>query len=358
MSSGGGGAPANRDLYAETSGELTAKANLAPQVFATESQYDPQYAGLNLSTMDTFLNGSPGGSTQRQFTDNVSGFRNSQTGEFVAGDTAPAWQPRGGGNWTRTGPNPGQWGGGVSNVDPWTPFVQQNLDTRTINTPASRGYLGLASDVNTAADAMTAASNTRQRASNISDAANLGPQATQALMAADPQQAQLMQSITDNAQQGMDAGTNLTPAQMRLVQQSVRQGQSARGQGFGNADTYGEAMGVSQYGQQLQQQRIANAGSAAQQRFQYYGAPAMNMATAPGANNGNQYLSQGYGISSAVGPKLFGSDINANDIANSNFNAANARNISDANNSAALTSAGISGGVGIASAGLLALALS
>jgi hypothetical protein len=342
---GGGGAPALPDYYQMTSGELTAKSNLAPSVYATEAQFDPQYTNLGVSNLSSAVLGTPASSRQVPVTTTKNVFRNTQTGELS--DTLPAWNP-GGVGIDRSGGSAGL----LNQTNPWVPYQLQNTDYNTVTTPAAPGLLDLTSRVSSGADAIAAASGTRQRTAQIGDVSNLGPDAINALMTQDPWTAMLMQQLTGQASGDLSFGSNLTPAQMRLVQQSVRQGQAARGMGYGPSDVYGEALGVSQFGNQLLQQRIGTAQSVAQQRQQLYGAPALALTTQPAAPNYQPYLSGGAGITGSIGPKLFGTDFNASDVANAGFNAQNARYISGQNNAAALTGAGISGAALIGAAAL------
>ena len=122
--------------------------------------------------------------------------------------------------------------------------------------------------------------------------------------------------------------------------------------GFGPADQYGEALGVSQFGQQMLQQRIQNAQSVAGQRQQFYGGPATAYAMQQPQQYGNSYLQQGYGISSSVGPKLFGSDINAQNAYDTALNAQTSAYNTQQNNSAAVTGAGVSGAAALGAAAL------
>lgn len=322
---GGGSAPPPPDLNAETAGELAAKTAAAPAVFGAEAQYDPQYANLNLADLSDTLLGSPAGTRQQQVSTSTPGFINPQTGAFST-------------------TNPGR----------DVPFTETGVTNETVNTPASPGLLNLEGQVNTITNQQAAQSQGQQAAGNIGNLNQYGQAGVSALMGLDPQTAQLMQSMTDQAQQGVDAGTGLTPAQMRQVSQTVRQGQADRGLGYGPVDQYQEALGVSQYGTQLQQLRMQQAQSVAAQRSGMYGAPISGLITNAPNNFSAGALNQAYGISSNVGPKLFGSDLNAQDTFNTAYNGAVSQANSGANNSSALIGAGISGGVGLASAGLLA----
>lgn len=62
------------------------------------------------------------------------------------------------------------------------------------------------------------------------------------------------------------------------------------------------------------------------------------------------------GMGGAAGPRLFNAQNGyASDLFNTNYNAAAAANISNANSSAATTGAGVAGGAAIAGAAIIAL---
>lgn len=339
--SGGGSAPAPPDYYAQTANELQAKVDLAPKVFATEAQYDPQYAALQVQTLRDTLTGTKAGKRQVQTTQNTPGFRNTQTGEFRAGSTAPAFYPTVNDRF------------GNLEQNPWMPFTQTNNVTNTIDTPAQPGYLDLAGTVSDKADQLQALSQTRQRSSDIADVGNLGPDSLAAMMKADPQQAALLTGLTDQAQTGLDRGTMLDPSQMRLVQQSVRAGQAARGMGFGPSDNYDEALGLSQFGQDIRNQRLSQAASVVGLRQGTYGDAFGRVLGRPVQPNGSSALQAGYGIDQNSGPRLFGSTVNAGNVFDTAFNAQQANYISGQNNAAATNSAAIGGGITLAATGIL-----
>jgi hypothetical protein len=100
-----------------------------------------------------------------------------------------------------------------------------------------------------------ALSNTAQRGADIQDVLNLGPEATRAFRQANPEQAALLDELNRQAQSELGMGATLDPSLLRQVQQSVRAGQAARGQGLGPSDIYTEAMTTGQAGQNLRNQR-------------------------------------------------------------------------------------------------------
>lgn len=346
---GGGSAPAPLNQYALTQGDIQARVDTAPEVFAAEQAYGPQADALSLQSMRNVLQGIPASDKTVSQTSNVAGFRNSETGEFVAGNTAPDWKPNIG--QIQRGGNTGM------AVNPWQPYTQANTTSIPVHTDATPGYFDLASEAAQVGNGITAASNTAQRQSNINDVSNLGPSALSAIQSSDPAQANEVNALTASTTDDLNAGYNLTPAQMRLAQQAARTGAAARGLGFGPSDNYGEALGVSAWGQNLRQQRIANATGAIGTRQATYGNPWANvlgMSTQPA---GQPYLGASNGISSAAmaGMPNFNTSINGGDVANANFNQANARYISGQNNAAATNGAALSAGAGITSAALLAM---
>ena len=147
---------------------LQAQVDVAPQQYQAESTYQPQYANLDLSTMNTLLNGGSGG-----------------------------------------------------------PGMLEQL----------------------------ANANNFQRQADINDVRNLGPQATQAMLAADPYNATLLAKLNAQANQGLDAGSGLTADQQRAMQQSSRAAFAARGMGGSNAAVGDEMMKQFNLGQQLLTQR-------------------------------------------------------------------------------------------------------
>lgn len=328
---GGGGGTTPRNLYQETAGELKAKADLAPKVFSTEAQYRPQYNALDMQQIMNLLNGTEAGTREEQYS------------EWVAPKGAPYIMQRNGINMPPTHViNPAYRPGHYADR------------TRTINTPAMPGLMELSrtlslEQAHDQADALHV-----QRASDLADVENLGPMAMRAVHAADPGTSQLIDTMTDQASNELNLGSRLDPSQMRQVQQTLRARRQGMLGGTGSAGDFAEALGVSEFGNSLRQQRRQFATGAIGLRQGVYGDAFNRVLGRPAAMDPSAMIGQATGLSRMAGPTMFGSTINANDVADSNFNAANAKRISDANNSASMTSAGISAGAGIASAAILA----
>lgn len=331
----GGGAP-QRDLYAETAGELSAKANLAPKVYATEAQFRPQYNALDLQSIDQLLNGIPQGSKELEYTELVTKYRNPETGELSdKPGTATSNRRDARGNPVGVALQPVQ-----------MPVMRK----RSVATQATPGYLDIADRVAGKASEIEAKGLSTQRAADIADVSKLGGISLAAMQNADPRTAALIESLTTDAQSELDAGYNLTPAQLRLAQQSVRARHQGTLGGTGPAGDLNEAIGVSEYAQNLRNQRRQFAAGVTGLRSGVYGDAFNRVLSRPAAASPTAALNTAYGISSAAGPRMFGSTINANSVNDWNANAAATNAAAKANNNAALAGAGISAGVGILAA--------
>jgi len=104
-----------------------------------------------------------------------------------------------------------------------------------------------------------AISRSRSRAGDIADIETLGPQARAAIKAASPQQAALADSLTAQAQSGLNAGSRLTPEQQRQVEQQTRGSFAARGLAGSPTAGLQEAVRSQMSGAGMQQQRSQQA---------------------------------------------------------------------------------------------------
>jgi len=354
---GGSSAPQAPSYYSQITGELAGKAQLAPLVYGTEATYDPLYAGLNNQLLNTTMFGSPGGTVPMPGISGVSvdgGGNVTLNGTpmltYGTGTTAAPGISSAGNGWNntnRTGQSALMRSLGVPNGGYNRGNLQPNQPAPvapTLNLPSSPGLLGMASQIGTT-----------QRQGNISDWSNLSPLALAAIKASNPQLAGLIDQMMTQSGNELNLGSNLDPAMMRQMQQTVRARQAGMLGGTGNAGDYGEALALGTFGENLRQQRFQNAGTAAGISGSYYTPQLNNLMT----QTYNPYgaLQFGAAQNSGIGPRLFGSDINAQQAYNQQYQGQLSAYNSQQNNNAALTSAGISGGVGLASAGLLAMAL-
>jgi len=150
-------------------------------------------------------------------------------------------------------------------------------------------------------------------AENVKNISTYGAPAVAAYRGADPEQAALSSAMTRDATVGIDAGSRLDPAQLRLSNQYTRAGQAARGLGFGPADAYQETGDATRMGVQLQNDRRDYAGRVS----------LLNQNT----------NAQALGALNA-GPTIMPADQNY-DIFNTAYNARSATSIAAANNEAA-----------------------
>lgn len=328
---GGGGAdpPPPRDLYQETSDELKAKVDLAGPMLAAERLYRPQYQSLDLQNLQDLINGTSAG---------------KRTETYTEMEQVPATY-----KYVNDGSRYGH------QVVDQPAYQRPVLKTREVDAPAQRGLLDIfQNDIMPRYNDITSQS----REAEIADVAKLGPSALAAFRAANPEQAALMSRLNSDAMSELDAGASLDPAMAREVAQGVRGAQSARGMGMGLNDMVQEAMARGSAGNALRQQRRANAAGMVQLNQATGMDPYMSILGRPSQalQGANSAVGTGLSQGKTLGPELFGgSNINAGDLFNTNYNAQAAANISNANSSAAMTSAGIGAGGAVLGGVLLAL---
>jgi hypothetical protein len=121
--------------------------------------------------------------------------------------------------------------------------------------------------------ALDAANTRAQREADISAVRDLGPQATEAMKAANPQMAQLIDSMTSQAQAGLDAGSKLTSDQSINAQQASRQAWAARGLAGSPAAGLDEVLTERMAGAGEQDRRRQFAGGVVGMQQSAYGNP-------------------------------------------------------------------------------------
>ena len=261
-------------------------------------EQNPQYgqgawANLSLRTIDQLINGTPGGPQTTTTNSTTPGGFYDAAGNLVSNDpnyaaTAPGISGRG-----KMGGSFGAPGGGALTWRPATTTPQ----TTTTNVAATPGLLALNGQIIDSQAQQQAGAMTTQRQSDIADVMNLGPKSMAAVNNADPGSAQLLAMMTGQATNDLALGSNLSAPQTRTVTQAVRaQNQGMLG-GTGNAGTYAQALGLSAYGQQLQANRRAYAGSTLGTRSAFYGNPFQNILNRTGTTNPGAAIAQAQGIS-------------------------------------------------------------
>lgn len=288
MSSGGGSVP-ERNVYKETMGEINAKSAAAPNVFDSEARWRPQFADLGVDTARGLLLGDRG--------DRVTGGSSAPV-RLIPGENGA------------TGPRISLYGEPAS---AWETAPGGGSGNGGGGGGASGGLIGLYGDVGNATG--------------------------EAFRQADPDTAALLDMLNSQAREELALGSQLDPDLARTVTQGVRNSRAAAGWGWGPNDAVAEGYALGDRGQLLRTQRRAFAGEVA----------GMNTSLRPDPLS---LLLTGYNMQSSANPIQFSPSVNANDIYDSNFNAANARRISNANNKAAMVGGGISAVASIAGAAL------
>jgi hypothetical protein len=103
--------------------------------------------------------------------------------------------------------------------------------------------------------------NTAQRGADIADVSRFGAQSRQAILDSNPDQAQLLEMLNAQAQQGLAAGSQLTPEEQRQMQQASRGAFASRGMGYSNQSVMDEMMRQYNVGQDRMAQRRGFAGN-------------------------------------------------------------------------------------------------
>jgi len=193
--------------------------------------------------------------------------------------------------------------------------------------------------------ATEAASRSAARAGDIADVTTLGPQARAAIKAMNPEQARLVETLTMQAQQGLDAGTQLTPDQARMAQQQARQAWAARGLSQSPGAAVSEVLSSQLAGLGQGQMRQQNALTAFGANQTLYGDPWQQILGRP-----SQSFSMVPGVAGQAGGMNPGALFNpesqyAADINNQNYQGQLSSNIAGASNMSGLLGGGL-GAVG------------
>lgn len=224
------------------------------------------------------------------------------------------------------------------------------LDTTLNGANGQRGLLDIyEKDLYPTLSRISAASTAQQREADINAVETLGPRATNAIRASNPGQAKLIDTLTGQAQQGLDSNGALDPAMLRQYQQAARQAQASRGLGFGTSDAFSEAIQVGQAAENRRNQQRQFAGQTVALNQAAYGDP---FAAILGRNS--QAFSAAGGVAGqaqaqGIPRNLFNPEsAYAGDINSSNYNAQYSANAAGAAGANALIGAGISAIGGIA----------
>jgi hypothetical protein len=222
------------------------------------------------------------------------------------------------------------------------------LNQSLFGTADSPGYLDIASKVLPQLSAQSRDAASAQRAADIADVAKLGPQATAAFRAANPQQTRLVDLMNAEALDGLSAGAGLDPSLRREVVQSTRQGFADRGLGQGPADIFAETSATGRAGEALRQARFARAGQVVGINQATSADPFQAILGRPSQANAQNAIGAAGGLGQG-GAQLFDPfSAYGQDLANTNYNGRAAANIATGNANAALLGAGIGAAGGAA----------
>lgn len=316
-----------RNYAREYQKTLEAQLNNAGKVFSAEAQYQPLYNSLNLQNLNEFLNGTQAGSYDT-YTYHPAVYKNIKAHSGGLGDLFGGFDP----DLLGLGPDVKS-GGGKKLVN--KAYYEK---TGTAQRAAQRGFLDIyQNSIMPSLDETQAASMTRQRTSDIQDVMKLGPQARDALRAANPDAVALLDQLNQQANQDLSLGTQLNPSEQRLAQQSSRGAWASRGLGGSPRAAFDEALQSLNYGRGLQDQRRNFAAQAYGMDQNFYGDPfeailGRGSRTSGLAQNVSQQGEQFSKMNSLFNPE----SPYAADIYNTNFNAAQSRNNAAASNNAAI----------------------
>jgi len=281
----------------QTRDTLQAQIDLAPQLYASEAQYQPLYGNLALSNLNKILMGSAGG--QENYTTTS---RAGQAGWYGADGTflSPGTLNQPGG------------GGGVDPMNPWrkptgqvgTPFysagnapqpgaIWRNAGdtfdvTRTRTTEATPGVFEL-----------LRRQNTNQRQSDIADVESLGLRAHDAMLAANPESAALLAKLNAQAQTGLDAGSQLSPDQLANIRAGLGDWAN-RGLGYSGPAMLDQATRRTIGGEQMLRQRQQFAQSVLQNNQAIVGDPFLQILGRQGSA-----LGTAAGVQGGAGAQIF-----------------------------------------------------
>jgi hypothetical protein len=193
--------------------------------------------------------------------------------------------------------------------------------------------------------ALSSSSNTAQRTADIADVTNLGPAATAAFRAANPQQTTLTDALNKSAMEGLTAGGGLTPSESLAVSEGAGAAGASRGLGFGPTDVYRDTLAQDASRNTRLQQRQQFGTQIAGLNKETSLDPFMSVLGRPSGTPAMDasLLGAGSGIIGGAGPKLtdpfsaYGAD-----LANTNYNASAAARIANANSQNALLGSALS----------------
>ena len=189
----------------------------------------------------------------------------------------------------------------------YTELDLQTLRDSLQGTANAPGLVDLYAQISPRLQQIDTEGNTASRAADLADIKNLGPEAMAAMRAANPGQWALLDELTKQAGGDLAAGSKLTPAMQREIEQYVRKGAAARGMGVGPVDLYSEAMTMGSAGQNLLNQRRGFAAGVVDLNQRLAGDPFLQITgrSSGALSSAAGVAGQGRGIATNLGPEIF-----------------------------------------------------
>lgn len=141
----------------------------------------------------------------------------------------------------------------------WDQLTLQAMNAQLFGTGGQGGYLQAYEKMAPRLAALNAADTAANREADAAAMEKYGGRVNQALRAADPQQAALLDKINAITMGDLNAGEELTPEEMRLAQQYSRASSAARGMNGTNLGGSMEVLNQFMLGQNKKQQRLNSA---------------------------------------------------------------------------------------------------
>lgn len=216
--------PPPRDYYKETMDTLTAQVKMAPSLYAAEAAFTPRMQRLSLGGYRNTLLGRV---SVDQLSEASKAEYNVAVREYEDAKSKVASGLK-----------------GVSDEE----AQRLKLIAMTPPDPASYSDRGLQQileeDIMPAMSRSDIASQNYQREADIAAVERLGNRASEAYLNADPRSKSLLEELNRQASEQLASSGRgeLTPAQMRLAQQTARYGTSARGTTLGNQGLAAEVL--------------------------------------------------------------------------------------------------------------------
>ncbi len=179
--------------------------------------------------------------------------------------------------------------------------------------------------------------NTTARTADVNDVGALGAQAASAIRGVNPQGTGLLDTLNEQANLGLGAGSQLLPGEVSRISSGVRGDWASRGLGTSAPAQLDEAMQLYGAGDTARQSRQNFALGVNDANLRGVTAPALSLVTGQNPTTGaaTDFLNAASTLAGAAGPSLIPGSQNY-DIFNTAYNARAAADIASANNRAAV----------------------